>query len=67
MQSPYLLCVCSEGSGGDNARTLSSSEPHKCKSCADPESFVRGGLTLKTFFLVVDERGNITISRPSSA
>ena len=45
--------------------------------CADPESFVRGGPTLKTFnfnitiiFFVVDEgreNPNTTISGPSSA
>ena len=38
--------------------------------CADPESFVRGGPTLTTFFFSVDEGRedqNTTISGPSSA
>ena len=39
-------------------------------TCADPESFVRGGPTLTTFFQLFDEGRedpNTTISRPSSA
>ena len=38
-------------------------------ACADPESFVRGGPTLTTFFLVDEEREdpNAIISGPSSA
>ena len=39
-------------------------------SCADPESFVKGGPTLTTFFFKVDEEKkdpHSTISGPSSA
>ena len=39
-------------------------------SCTDPEKFVRGGPTLTTFFLTVDEGRedpSTTLSGPSSA
>ena len=61
--SIYLLslcthCICAKCRG----RTLKV-------SCADPESFVRGGPNLITFFLVVEgiEDPNITKNGPSSA
>ena len=61
--SIYLLslcthCICAKCRG----RTLKV-------SYADPESFVRGGPSLITLFLVVEdiEDPNITINGPSSA
>ena len=43
----------------------------KSLSCADPESFVRGGPTLTAFFFFLVDEGrdstNTTISRPSLA
>ena len=54
----------------DDSFQLPKDEKQVPISCADPESFVRGGPTLTTFFFKFDEGRkdpNTTISRPSSA